>query len=57
MLSRSFDIKIPRSAIMLSFLPKVLHLAKPLRRTISLSEKDPGYKLLIKMTAPDGAIK
>ena len=53
-LSRSSDIKDPRSAIMLSFFAQ----AKPKQTTTAnnLSEIDPGYKLLVKVTAPDGAI-
>ena len=41
---------------MLSFFAQSASFSKPLRRVISLSEIDPGYKLLIKVTAPDGAI-
>ena len=55
-LSTSSDIKNPRSVIMLSFFAQSASFSKPLRRKIYLSEIDPGYKLLIKVTAPDGAI-
>ena len=54
--SRLSDIKGPQCTITLSFLPKSPSFSKPIQQTISLSEMDPGYKLLIKATAPDGAI-
>ena len=55
-LSTSSDIKNPRSVIMLSFFAQSASFSKPLRQKSYLSEIDPGYKLLIKVTAPDGAI-
>ena len=38
------------------FFAQSASFSKPLRQTISFSEIDPRYKLLIKVTAPDDAI-
>lgn len=49
------DIKKPKSAIMLQFFfSQKASFSKSFQQTISLSEIDPQYKLLIKVTALNG---